>query len=335
MKKLHKRQQQRKKTGIRGILGIFIVLVLYVVAVIVAEWTVHQRETPDYGQQIAAKLVSWGHFPNGISPPVDPDEIASHISLLRSDIGEQRVQAAHWLASRGVQQAGPAIAAAMNDSGTYRPCQLAYDLGFLGEDRWVDVLVDATQNPRSADLRMCAAMALGELASPKAINALIEAHRGGAAGYLPIESIGKIGHPQALPFLRSVAKSPRNEFERRAVADAINRIEILQQPDPVLDLISRVENSARKGFLEEWAVRKLVDFQDKRAVPVLRKVLINATNLGHVDRIILTAALLAHGNHGVIALKDIVAISRKTSPNISSIAQAALRLHMRVFFEGK
>ncbi len=326
MRVLHKRRR-RKKDGIIGARGIFIALMLYITAVTVAERTARQREAPDYHQQIAAVLVSWGHFPDGISPPVDPDEIASHIALLWSDIGEQRVQAAHWLTSRGVREAGPAIAAAMNDSGTYRPCQLAHDLGFLGDDRWVGLLADATKHPRNADLRMCATLALGELASPKAVNALIDAHRRGAASSLLIESIGKIGDPLALPFLRSVAKSPRNEFERRAVRDAIDRIEILQQTDPVPALISRVRDSARKGSLEAWAVRKLVDFQDKRAVPVLREVLMNGAKHRQADRVILTAALLAHKDPGIVALKDIVAVTRETAPNISSIAQAALSLH--------
>ncbi len=327
MKVLRKQRRRGKKVGIGGTRGILIALTLYVAAVTVAERTARQREAPDHRQQIAAMLVSWGLYSNEIPLPVDPDKIASHIALLQSDIGEQRVQAAHWLASRGVRQAGPAIAAAMNDSGTYRPCQLAHDLGFLGDDRWVGLLADAVKHPRNADLRMCATLALGELASPKAVNALIDAHRRGAAGCLPIESIGKTGDPLALPFLRSVAKAPRNEFERRAARDAIDRIEILQQPDPVPALISRVKDSARKGPLEAWAVRKLVDFQDERSVPVLREVLMNGAKRRQVDRVILTAALLAHRGPGTAALKDIVAVSRETAPRISSIAQAALSLH--------
>ncbi len=327
MKVLRKQRRRRNKAGIKGTRWIFITLMLYIAAVTVAQRAARQREAPDYSQQIVATLVSWGHFPNGISSPVDPDEIASHIALLQSDIGEQRVRAAHWLASRGVRQAGSAIAAAMNDSGTYRPCQLAHDLGFLGDDRWVGLLADAAKHPRNADLRMCATLALGELASPKAVNALIDAHRRGAAGWLPIESIGKIGDPLALPFLHSVAESPRNKFELRAARNAIDRIEILQQPDPVPALISRVKDSARKGALEAWAVRKLVDFQDKRTVPVLREVLMNGAKRRQADRVILIAALLAHRGPGMVALKDIVAVSRETAPSISSIAQAALSLH--------
>ena len=327
MKVLRKRRRRRKKAGIRGTRRIFIALMLYIAVVTVAQRIARQREAPDYSQQIVATLVSWGHFPNGVSPPVDPDEIASHIALLQSDIGEQRVQASHWLASRGVRQAGPAIAAALNDSGTYRPCQLAHDLGFLGNDRWVGLLADAAKHPRNADLRMCATLALGELASPKAVNALIDAHRRGAAGCLPIKSIGRIGDPLALPFLRSVAKSPRNESELRAARNAIDRIEVLQQPDPVPALISRVKDSARKGSLEAWAVRRLVDFQDRRAVPVLRDILINGVKRRETDHVILVAALLAHRDAGMVALKDIVAVSRETAPSISSIAQAALSLH--------
>ena len=326
MKILPKRRRRREKAGIRGIGWIFIALMLYVAAVTVAQRADSRREAPDYRQQIVATLVSWGHFPNGISPPVDPDEVSSNIALLQSDIGEQRVRAAHWLASRGVRQAGPAIAAAMNDSGTYRPCQLAHDLGFLGDDRWVSLLADAANHPRNADLRVCATLALGELASPKAINALIDAHRRGAVGCLPIESIGKIGDPIALPFLRSVEKSPRNEFELRAARNAIDHIEILQHTDPVSALISRVKDSARKGPLDAWAVRKLVDFQDKRTVPMLREVIIKGAKRSETDHVILAAALLAHEDPGVKALKDVTAGHIEAPTIAASIAQAALSL---------
>ncbi len=326
MKVLRKQRRWRKKARARGTRGIFVVLMLYVAAVTVAERAASQREAPDYCQQIAATLISWGHFPNGISPPADRDGIDRHIALLQSDIGEQRVQAAHWLTSRGIRQAGPAIAAAMNDSGTYRPCQLAHDLGFLGDDRWVGLLADAAKHPRNADLRVCATLALGELGSPKAVDALIDAHPGGVVGYLAIESLGKIGDPLALPFLRSVAKSPRNEFERRAARDAIDRIEILQQPDPVPALISRVKDSARKGSLDAWAVRKLVDFQDKRAVPVLGKVLMNGAKRRETDHVILAAALLAHEDPGMKTLKDVAAGYLEAPTSAGSIAQAALSL---------
>ncbi len=323
---MHKRRRSFKKDSGASTRRFILALVCCMATVHVADLA-RREAAPDLRQQITATLTSWGVNSNDIPLPVDPDKIDSHIALLQSDIGEQRVRAAHWLASRGVRQAGPAIAAAMNDSGTYRPCQLAHDLGFLGDDRWVGLLAEATAHPSNADLNMCATLALGELASPKAVNALIDAYRRGAAGCLPIDSLGKIGDPLALPFLRSVARSPRNKFERRAARNAIDRIEVLQQPDPVPALICRVKDSARKGALEAWAVRKLVDFQDKRAVPALREVLVNGAKGRQADRVILTAALLAHRDPGVVALKDIVAVSRETAPSISSIAQAALSLH--------
>lgn len=286
---------------------------------------------PDYGQQIAATLVLWGIDTAEFQLPVDPEHVEQHVALLGSDVSEQRVEASHWLAARGVRRAAPAIAAAMKDPGTLRPCQLAHDIGFLGDDRCVDDLAQAARAGDSGDLRVCAILALGELGSPKATDALIDAYRGRGdmAGALAVEALGKIADRSTLPFLQSVAKAPRSSFERRAAATAIERTETLQLPDPVPSLIAQVERSSRQGeALDVWAVRKLVGFADPRAVPTLRQTFISAPAKS-AGRIVLAAALLAHGDPGAAALEDIAAQAPKTPTAAPTIARAALSLSER------
>lgn len=139
---------------------------------------------PDLEQQIAAKLVSWGVAPDGMRLPVSDEAVDRHIRMLQSPIGEKRVRAARWLSARGVRRGEEAIAEAMTDPGTARPCQLAHELGGLGSNRWVDTLANAARNPSSTDLRVCATIALGKVASPKAVQALSEVYEQGTAAIL-------------------------------------------------------------------------------------------------------------------------------------------------------
>lgn len=294
----------------------------YIAVASLAQHVAANRQAPNPREQIVATLVSWGLFGDRTPLLADQGQTDRHIAMLASDVAEQRVSASHWLAGRGVRAAGAAIAASMKDPGTSRPCQLAHDLGRLGDDRWVDLLVEAMRQPGNADLRVCATLALGEVASPKAVGALIEAHRRGLAGPSAIAALGKIADPAALPLLHNIAKRSPSKFERRAAAEAIDRIRVLQGPDPAGELIGRVTDSARQGALDTWATRKLIPLQDPRTVPALRQVLAGSRALREADRIVLAAALLAHGPPGTDALRQIA--SRPTSA--ASLARAALSL---------
>lgn len=284
-----------------------------------------ERQAPDYKQQIYATLVSWGVSLDGMALPVSREEIDRHVTLLWSDIGEQRVQAAAWLASRGVREAGPAIAASMKDEGTYRPCQLAHSLGFLGDDRWVESLADATWHPTNVDLRGCATIALGELGSPKAVDALINAHRQQAIGSHALTVLGSIADPTALPYLHSVVQAPRNEFDQRTAADAIERIVLMQQKDPVAVLIDRVRRSAERGPLDAWAVRKLASLGDPRAAEVFQQAfLVGSSN--KTELVILAAAMLSQGQECLSAIEDVAFGVSRSASNRSDVAQAAWAL---------
>ena len=283
-------------------------------------------QSPDYQQQICATLVCWGRPVEGISLPVSQEQIDQNIARLSSDLPEQRVQAAGWLGSRGVQGAGPAIAASMRDERTYRPCQLAHNLGLLGDDRWVELLTDATKNPTNADLRICATLALGELGSAKAVDALIDAYRRGVGGYVVIDALGKIADPSSLAFLRSVAQDPRNQFEYNMVTKAIQRVTLMQLQDPAAALIDRIRSSTQAGSLDTWAVRKLVGLEDRRATEVFKQAFLEVGSDDKTELVTLAAGMLAQEQEGLAAIRSLALELSRSVTRRFEIAQAACDL---------
>jgi HEAT repeat protein len=291
-----------------------------------SHYIARKGQRPDYQQQICATLVCWGSPVKGIAFPVCQEEIDQNVDLLSSDLPEQRVQAAAWLGSRGVQGAGPAIAASMRDERTYRPCQLAHNLGLLGDDRWVELLADATKNPTNADLRICATLALGELGSSKAVDALIDAYHRGVGGYVVIDALGKIADPSSLEFLRSVAQAPRNRIEHKMAAEAIQRVTIMQLQDPVPALIDRVRSSAQAGPLDAWAVRKLVGLEDRRVIEVFKQAFLDVGSDHKTELVTLAAGMLAQEQEGLEAIRSLALELSSSATRRFEIAQAACDL---------
>ncbi|MEX1089140.1 MAG: hypothetical protein WEC36_07940 [Phycisphaeraceae bacterium] len=286
--------------------GFFLLLVCWTGISATAAYMRHRSERPDLRQRIGATLVEWGQSVDGLAATVPEEEVHRHVELLWSPNGEERVRAAWWLGERGVRQAGPQIAAAMADGGTLRPCQLAHNLGKLGDDRWIGQLIEASRHPTNLDLRVCATDALGDLSSTRAIDGLIDVYRRDLAAVSALEALGTIAEPGTLPFLRSVAEHPRNKIEQQRALRAIERAQIMAQADPVPALIRRVEDSARGRFLDDWAVRKLVHRGDDRAVSVFAQA-IGRHNLSEDDQIMLAAALLTLGKPGMTALRNAAA----------------------------
>ena len=105
------------------VLCLLFVLPMLVIGLI--QYAAGRRRAPDECQRIAATLVSWGVRIDGLSIPLSQEKINQQVELLGSNISEVWVQAADWLASRGLRDAGVNIAFAMNEPGTLRPCQLA------------------------------------------------------------------------------------------------------------------------------------------------------------------------------------------------------------------
>lgn len=283
-------------------------------------------ERPDRRQKIAATLVSWGLSTGGIAPAVSDADIDRHVALLWSPVSEERVRAAWWLADHGVRQAGPAIAVAMDDPGTLRPCQLAHNLGRLGDERWLGDLILATRDAGNGDLRVCATDALGELASPKALDALVEVYRGGFAATSALYALGNIADPSTRSFLESVARSPRDEHERRAAERALRCVSIMSSDDPVPALLERVKQSQSSRGLDVWPLRKLAGLQDRRAVPVLADILRQAEDRSESDQVLLAATLLAHGGEGATALESVAAGAPSRSTDVAAVARDALAL---------
>lgn len=278
-------------------------------------------DRPTQPQRIAAILVSWGLSTEGFRIPVAQEDIERHIAMLRSPYSEERVRAARWLASHGVRDAGAAIAGAMNDSGTRRPCQLAHALGQLGDDQWADELVRATRQPWNQDLQLCATIGLEELASARAVEALIELGKNGTARTTAIRALGVIGDPAAIPHLRTIAQTSSERIVREFCERAISRIELVNLDDPIPALVHQMQSALRRGHADEWALRWIATIGDERAVGVLVSGLTErGLSMRDCERI--AATLLALNEEGIGALEH-VASSKSASRRV---AQSALSI---------
>lgn len=306
-----------------GLLGLFGIVILFCLAMSIVQFIATKRAAPDTSMRIAATLVSWGLKTDGLSLGVSADEIDRNVALLLSPDSEERVQAADWLASRGVRESGQQIATAMADEGTLRPCQLAHSLGRLGDEQWIGTLLAAAKQPDNMDLKACAKLALCELASPSSVDALIDLCRSDSSRKMTLEALGRISHPSALEFLRSVASSPRDDIERDITLRAIERIELMQQADPIPLLIERVQIFGQGDHFETWAVRTLARLHDARAIPILQHAL-HSLQISGDERIVVAAGLLAHGEAGTAALQQIV--DSQPQSNVGRTALAALQL---------
>jgi len=314
---------RRHQNGSRGFVLIW---VGFIVVFGLTQMITSRRAAPDTRQQIAATLVRWGLSVDGLALPVQSADVDRRIADLRSPHGEVRVQAAAWLASHGVRDSGGNIAAAMDDPITRRPCQLAKSLGELGDEYWTDTLIAAMQQRSNADLRVCATLALGDLQSPQAVEALIEAYRSGGMGTTALSALGRLADPTTLAFFKQVeADSPR-ATERNIARTAIERIALLQAPDPVASLIQRLDDQVCEGRIEQWTVRRIAECRDNRSVPALQRALLQLED--HDHQVWMTAALLAHGVTGQKTLADICCSNQLANdhPMAANVARATLEL---------
>ncbi len=317
------------RSRVSGYKGFFLLLVVGSLTAGMWQVVAQRQAAPNLEQQVAATLTSWGLSLDGIVSPVDAGEVEKRLAELGSPISEVRVQAADWLASHGVRSSGSDIAAAMDDPGTRRPCQLAKSLGELGDDRWADKLIAAARQQSNTDLRVCATIALGELQSPNAVDALIESYRNGAMSTFALDALSRIADPTTLDFFKQIASTSPSKREWMTAALAIERIELLRQPDPAGALIDRLKQQAAGGPLNEWTIRKLATLQDGRAVPTLREAFERTDQ--HEARVWLAAALLVHGDAGRVALSHLsqAVPTAGTSKSGPAIARAALNLTPR------
>lgn len=307
---------KRLRGGVR-----FPVLVLIAFSFALGAWQLAQSwgDAPSRGERIYAKLVEWGVDAQGLVPPVDQAEIDRRVEELWSDDGEVRVRAARWLAARGIRDTGGQIAASMTDPGTLRPCQLAHSLGKLGDDQWVDALLVAAKQPSNTDLRTCAAIALSDIASPRAVDALTELTREDPSRTFGVRALGEAGDPRALGHLRWLRGRAASAGQRQTIELAIERVELLSRPDPVPGLLGRLERSVSGARIDEWALRHLARRGDQRCVAPLSRMFADPGNSTRT-REMLAAALLAHQSEGFDALAYAADTAGAETRGIASIA---------------
>jgi HEAT repeat protein len=252
----------------------YAVLAIFSLLMAVAYQATRLRAAPlDFDEQVRTILVSWG-FEAGEFAPAGPgrEEIDRHVALLGDSDPEKRTLAAHWLADHGVREARLQLVAAMQSPGTLLPCRMAQALGRLGDPRSVGPLLEAVNDPTNADLRLCAARALGRIQSPEAVDTLIDAYRRDRTAIAAIDTLGMIADPAAIPMLEEIAERPRNDSEKLAAKKALDRIRLLQSSDPVPGLIDELHASARRGPLDEWTVRRLVELDDPHVPSLLTEI---------------------------------------------------------------
>lgn len=281
------------------------------------------RDAPDGRQRIAALLVSWGCRPPALTLPVDDGEAAARIEALKSPDGEVRVRAAHWLAEHGVRDAVPTIVSAMWSPGTGRPCQLAHSLGGLGDAGAVGDLLSAANQPGNTDLRVCAMIGLRDLASDQAVDGLLALCDDPFTASLAVSALGEIADARALPRLRRFDTESDNPSLLRAAALAMERIGLASGDDPVPALSRRVRDAAAKGDADAWAVRWLARAGDERAVAPLAAAM-KEPRLDRSGCELLAAGLLAHGEGGASALREVAGAHATTHAHDCALAALGL-----------
>lgn len=294
----------RKPRWMRGDVAVpVLVLLVFCAGQTVLQIARSRAAAPSSAERIYAMLVEWGVEVSGLVPPVDQAEVDRRIERLWSDDGEVRVLAACWLAARGLRDTGDQIAASMTDSGTRRPCQLAHSLGKLGDDQWIDELLVAATQPSNADLRACAAIALTDIASKRAVDALLEITREDPTRTFAVRALGEIGDPRAIDHLRWLEARASTAGQRLTAENALERVETLAQPDPIPALLQRVQQSATRRSIDEWALRHVARYADPRGIEPLSRLFVEPSRTRRT-RELLAAVLLAHGDDGRVALAN-------------------------------
>ena len=198
------------------------------------------RETTDSAanlslSQKASKFIKWLAHRSG--PVRNWRYIPTHVLLrkLRSESAEMRAYAAEGLGGVGdVHAVAPLINALSDNNSTVRRFAIS-SLGHIRDARAVDVLIPFLQD-EEADMRCAAVVALGELgldeervSNPpvQVIEALTSSvwDTDRAVCSAAVVALGRIGNPQAISALNTLAEATESEWVRRYVSEALHQIE--------------------------------------------------------------------------------------------------------------
>ena len=198
------------------------------------------RETVDSGYSLSTKqkihkFIRWLSHRDG--PVRNWRYIPTYLLLrkLRSESAEMRAYAAEGLGGIGDAYAvAPLINALSDNNSTVRRFAIS-SLGHIGDTRAIEVLLPFLQD-EEADMRCAAVVALGELglsedrfSTPpvQIIKALVMSitDTDRAVCSAAIVALGRIGNPQAISPLSTLAETTDSEWIRRYISEALHQIE--------------------------------------------------------------------------------------------------------------
>jgi len=161
-----------------------------------------------------------------------------------------------------------------DEETTRRTCVMAQSLGKLGSADAVPALLAALQHPDNLDLRICSAEALADIGDAQAAPVLLaRAQSSSLAGddvVAAIIALGDLGAPAAAGGLREIAKTNKDSRLRQLASVALRKVELLQSPDPVGELL-RVLGTGTDGISDEWIIGRLAQQWEERVVPPLNE----------------------------------------------------------------
>lgn len=173
----------------------------------VAALVVHAKFTEHDRFKAAFEAAVWEWSQVGENPrPLDPQEREKLIESLFSREAPDRWRAAGILASwREPAALWPLIATMQDGAGTGRTCLISQALGKLADPAAVPALIEAAQHRSNVDLRVCATHSLGQIGDAGAISFLEwrSVDRSASEGdrTVAISALGEIGSVRAMPEL--------------------------------------------------------------------------------------------------------------------------------------
>lgn len=223
--------------------------------VVYAKFTEHDR----FNAGFEAAVWEWSQV--GENPrPLEPQEREKLIESLFSREAPDRWRAAGKLASwREPAALWPLIATMQDGAGTGRTCLISQALGKLADPAAVPALIEAAQHRSNVDLRVCATHSLGQIGDDGAISFLerrsVDRSVSEGDRTVAISALGEIGSVRAMPVLQEIASSETWAALRSFAASAIRQIELLQG-DAASNLLGALGDNG-DWIQDDWILAQL------------------------------------------------------------------------------